>query len=152
MVEIEFKVADFHSSLTNYEYADVKTAIEKFEEVGMSTSDLVDKVREFNLSTETSIHKIDVCYVAYDHILYMARSKIDEILDFDICDVIKVGAGFYLCGDHRRISFGYSQDVKDQLEEELKDAGTEQIEELLDDISVKVFLKDVGIYIEAETT
>ena len=41
-------------------------------------------------------------------------------------------------------SYDYSQEA---IHQTLKDAGTEPIEELLDDIFVKVFLKDVNINI-----
>lgn len=147
MVVTDSEMADFHTSLCEY-YFDVKTAIKKFQEVKMSSSDLAEKVRECHESTGTPIHKIDVCYVAYDHILQMARNKIDEILDFDICDDIKDGTGFYTCESSICTSFDSLQEVKDQLKEKLKDVGTEQIKKLLDDIFVKVFLKDVNINIK----
>ena len=142
------QVADFHSSLTENRYFDTKIAIGKFLEVGMSPSDLADKVIEFHESAESSIKDIDFCSVAYDHVLQMARNKIDKILNFDICKDIKNGTGFYICVNTMCTSYDYSQEAIHQLEEKLKDAGTEPIEELLDDIFVKVFLKDVNINIK----
>ena len=144
----DYQITEFYSSLTEYGYSDVDTAIEKFQEAGMSASDLAEKVRECHEYNGIPIQDIDVCYVAYDHILQTARNKIDEILDFDICDDIKDGTGFYTAGNFMCTSFDYSQEVKDQLKEKLKDAETEQIKKLLDDIFVKVFLEDVEINIE----
>lgn len=139
------QIAEFHNSLTNYGYADVKTAIEKFQEAGLSASDLADEVREFAYSTGSPIEKIDVCYVAYDHILQMARNKLDEIICFDIVNDIKGGTEFYTAGNYMCTSYDYSEEATEQLEEKLKDADNSQIEELLEDIFVKVFLDNVDI-------
>ena len=103
MVVTDRDIADFHSSLTDYGYADVETAIEKFKEVKLYASDLAEQVREFHESTGVEIDKIDVCYVAYDHILQMARNRIDEILSFDICNDIKDGTEFYTYGNYLRL-------------------------------------------------
>ena len=148
MVVTDSEIADFHRSMSEYGYSDVKTAIKKFQEVEMSPNDLADAVREFHEDTGIPIKDVDVCYVAFDHILRMARSKIDEVLDFDICNDIKDSEGFYTAGNFMCTSFDYPQEATDQLEEKLKDAETEEIEELLDDIFVKVFLEDVEINIE----
>ena len=148
MVVTDSDIADFHRSMSEYEYSDVKTAIKKFQEVEMDPNDLADAVREFHEDTGIPIKDVDVCNVAFDHILQMARIKIDKVLYFDIRNDIKDSEGFYTAGNFMRTSFDCSQEATDQLEEKLKDAVTEQIEELLDDIFVKVFLEDVEINIE----
>jgi len=145
MTVTDSQIAEFHNALTSYGYADVKTAIEKFDEVGLSAQELSDEVREFAESTGTSIDKIDVCYVAYDHILQMARNKLDEILDFDISNDIKDGTEFYTAGNYMCTSYDYSEEAKEQLEEKLKNTSQGQMEDLLEDKFIKVFLEDVEI-------
>ena len=149
MTVTDSQVAEFHSSLmVYYGYTDVETAIEKFAKVKLSAGDLADVVRECADFTGTALDKIDVCYVAYDHILQTARNKLDEIIHFDICNDIKGGTEFYTAGSHMGTSFDYSQGAVDQLEERLRDAGPEKIEELLENDFVKVFLEDVDIDIK----
>ena len=142
------QIKEFHSSLSGYGYADVETAIEKFDEVKLLASELADAVREFADSTGTELDKIDVCYVAFDHILQMARNKISEIIDFDIANDIIGGTEFYTYGNYMCTSFDYSKEATDQLEEKLRDASPEEIEELLEDNFVKVLLQDVKIDIK----
>ena len=86
---------DFYKSLSGYGYADVEEAIEKFDDVGLYAKDLAYAVREFAESTGTPIDKIDVFYVAYDHILKTARNKLGEILGYDIINNIIGSVGFY---------------------------------------------------------
>ena len=135
---------DFYKSLSGYGYADVEKAIEKFNDVGLYAKDLAYAVREFVESTDAPIDKIDVYYVAYDHILKTARNKLGEILGFDIANNIIDGLGFYTYGNYIDTSDKLQKAI-DQLEEKLKNAGQEQIEELLEDNFVKVFLEDINV-------
>ena len=144
----DYELADFYSSLTEYGSSDVETAIEKFKEVKLSSRDLAEQIREFAESTGSELDGLDICYVAYDHILQMARNKISEILDFDICNDIKGGTEFYTAGNYMCTSFDYSQEAQEQLEETLREAESEAIEKLLEDDFVRVFLEDVEIDIK----
>ena len=139
------QITDFYNSLSGYGYADVETAIEKFDDVGLYAEDLAYAVREFVDSTGRELDKIDICYVAFEHILQMARNKISEIIDFDIANDIIDGTEFYTYGNYMCTSYDYSQEATDQLEENLRDASPEQIEELLEDNFVKVFLEDIHV-------
>ena len=60
MTITDSQLVDFHSSLIEYGYADVETAIEKFREAGLFSSDLADEVRGYADSTGTALDKIDV--------------------------------------------------------------------------------------------
>lgn len=141
----DYEIAEFHNTLTGYGSADVETAIEKFKDVNLSASELADQVREYADSTGTSLSRIDVCYVAYNHILQMARNEISDILGFDICNDIKDGTEFYTSGNAMCTSFDYSSEAQEQLEAVLKKADQESIEELLENDFVRVFLEDVDI-------
>ena len=134
---------DFYKSLSGYGYADVEEAIEKFDDVGLYAKDLAYAVREFAESTDAPIDKIDVFYVAYDHILKTARNKLGEILGYDIINNIIGSLGFYY--DSYTDTSDKLQKAIEQLEEELKNVGQEQIEELLEDNFVKVFLEDIYV-------
>ncbi len=145
MTITDSQIADFHNSLSNYGYMDVNTAIEKFQQVKLVGSDLADEVRDYAESTGTQMDKVDVCYVAYDHILQMARNKLSEVLDFDIVNDIEDGAEFYTYGNDMCTSFDYSEEAIEQLTQKLKNTTPEQLEECLKDVFVKVFLEDVEI-------
>ncbi len=93
------QIAEFHESLTDYGSMDVQTTIEKFQQVKLSAQELADAAREYAESTDMPMSEIDVCYVAYDHILQTARNKLDDILGFDICNDIKGGTAFYTYGN-----------------------------------------------------
>ncbi len=143
------QVVEFYSRLSNYGYSDIVIAIKKFDEVGLETFDLTDIVREYIASTGITIDEIDVCHVAYGHILQTARNKLNEVLHFDIIDDIKGGyEEFNILGSHTNTSYDYSDEAKDQLESKLKSAEQEQIVELLEDKLVRVFLEDVDIDID----
>ena len=148
MTVSDSEIAEFHSGLTDYGSMDVRTAIKKFQEVELRASDLADEVRKYVEFTGTEIAKVDICYVAYDYILQMARDKIDRVLCFDLIDSIKNGAGFYTYGNAMCTFFDYSEEATEQLTEKLKEDTPEQLEELLEDNFVKVFLEDVSIDIK----
>jgi len=114
----------------------------------MSASDLADKVKGYAESTGTEISEIDVCYVAYDHILQMARNEIGRVLSFDICNDMKGDAEIYVRGNAMGTSYGYSSEAIERLTNILEKSSKEQFEELLESQLVKVFLEDVNIDID----
>ncbi len=144
------KQLEFYSSSSGNQYADVETAIEMFAEVRLSPRDLAYQVKEFADSTGTKLEDVDACYVAYDHILQMARDKIIKVLDFDIVNDITDGTEFYTCGSGMDTSFDYSQKAKDQLVKELINEDVElcEVGKVLRDDFVKVFLE----YVDIDTT
>jgi hypothetical protein len=140
--------AEILASLTGNGVFDLQTAIEKFQEVGLSPLALTDKVKEFASYTESGLIDIDVCCMAYEHILEMADEKISSIVGFDICDDIETGGEFYVAGNYMSTSFDYSEEAQKQLEETLQKASLEDIRKLSEDNFVRVFLKDVEIDIK----
>jgi len=145
VVEREFD--DFTSSVTDYGSADISTAVEKFREVGLRGKELADEVREFSDSTGTPLEDIDIVYVAYDHILQMARNKISEVLNYDFLnDFTGGGTEFYVAGNYMATSYDYSEEAVDELREKIKEASKIQLQELSDDVFVKSFLSDVEVF------
>ena len=143
----DYETNQFYQSLTDWGSMDVETALEKAQEVGINGSELADLVRELLSDTGIELSKIDVCYVIYDHILQQARNKIDEVLNFDICNDMKGETQFYTYGNAMCTSFDYSSEAQEQLQEKIKNATREQKDELLEDVFVKVFLNDVDVKI-----
>ena len=137
---------DFTSSITDYGYGDIATAIEKFKEVGLSGRELADQVREWSDETGTPLGEIDIVYVAYDHILQNARNEIDSVLGFDIVNDIEGGSEFSVAGNYMATSYDYSEEAVDQLRDSLKKASKSDLKKLSENIFVRSFLNDVDVF------
>jgi len=142
----DFEFDRFASSITDFGSADIATAVEKFQEVGLSGSELADAVREFADDTGTDLNDVDVVSVAYDHILQNARNEISSVLDFDIVNDIEGGTEFYVAGNFMATSYDYSQEAVDQLRDVLKKASKSDLQMLSENIFVRSFLSDVDVF------
>jgi hypothetical protein len=142
----DFEFDRFASSITDFGSGDIATAVEKFQEVGLSGSELADAVREFSDDTGTDLNDVDVVFVAYDHILQNARNEISSVLDFDIVNDIEGGTEFYVAGNFMATSYDYSQEAVDQLRDVLKKASKSDLQMLSENIFVKSFLSDVDVF------
>lgn len=127
----------------NWGYGDVGNAIDKANEVDLTAKELSDIIMEFHDDTETPYEDIDINYVIYDHILQMARNKIDEVLKFDIVNDIEGDTEFYTAGNYLATTYDYSQKAKDQLEERFEMATPIQISKLKNDVFVRSFLTNI---------
>lgn len=140
-MNVEYETSSLLHGLTDWGSADIQTAVEKAMEVNMNGNDLADLVREFATDTATQLADIDICYVIYDHILQMARNEIDNSTGFDISN----DADFYTYGNAMCTSYDYSQESQEKLIEELSKLDDAELEQLLENEHVKVFLEDVEI-------
>lgn len=143
--KVERESGRFLEGLTDYGSSDIATAVETFLKVGLNGSELADQIREFSEDTGSPLDKIDICYVACDYILQMARNKISEVIDFDIVNDIKGGTEFYTSGNYMCTSFDYSSEAKEQLIEKLKESTQDQLEELKEDVFVMYLLESTEI-------
>ena len=142
----DFEFDRFASSVTDFGSADIATAVEKFQEVGLSGSELADAVRQWADDTGTDLNDVDVVSVAYDHILQEARNEIITVLDFDIVNDIEGGTEFYVAGNFMATSYDYSQEAVDQLKDKLKKASKSDLQMLSENIFVRSFLTDVDVF------
>lgn len=142
---IEYETQSFYTSIAPFGSADIRTAIEFFIDVGLSGEDLAEEVDEFSDNTDTKLSDIDVCYVAYDYVLQLARNKIDMVIGYDFCNDLKHGTEFYTYGNYMCTSYDYSDEAVKELTDKIKESTEEQKEELKEDIFVIAFLKNVDI-------
>ena len=142
---IESRVTDFYKAMSNFGYTDVEAAVSKFAEVGLSPDDLSEQVKEFSKETDTEIDNIDICAIAWEHVLQQARNKISETLKFDISND---KCEFYVAGDYHATTFDADDESDELLKDEIREANDEQIEKLKDDVFVKVFFEDNDIDIK----
>lgn len=143
--QIEEEIKNFYAGLVSYGYLDVKRAIEVFNEVGKTGDDLEEEVTRFSEDTGTPLKNIDVCYIAYDVILQEARSKIKEVLGFDFLNEGD-GTDIYIYGDYMCTSYDSTKNLKEYLQEKLKNATEEQLNELKEDKVTDWFLREIGVY------
>lgn len=142
---IEYETQSFYSSIAPFGSADIRTAIEFFIDVGLNGDDLAEQVNEFSDNTETKLSDIDVCYVAYDYVLQMARNKISKVIDYDFCNDLKNGTEFYTYGNYMCTSYDYSSGAIQEMTDKIEQSTEEQKEELKEDVFVIAFLKNVDI-------
>lgn len=88
------------------------------------------------------ITDVDICYIAYDHVLQMARNKISEVLDYDF---MNDGPGIDTCGNYCCTSYDYTEEAINELREKLKEATEEQKEELKENKFVMQFFREIDI-------
>ena len=144
---IESRVTDFYKAVSDLSYTDVEAAVSKFAEVGLSPNDLSEQVREFSEEVGVEINKIDVCAIAWDHILQQARNKISETLKFDIVD--NTGDGeFSVAENYQATTFDADDESVKLLKEVIQKANDAQVEKLMKDVFVKVFFEDNDIDIK----
>lgn len=121
---------------------DVRVAIEFFLDVGLTGYDLAEQVNEFCDDVGEKITDVDICYIAYDYVLQMARNKISKVLDYDFTND---GPGIDTYGNYCCTSYDYIEEAINELREELEEATEEQKEELKEDKFVMQFLREIAI-------
>jgi hypothetical protein len=139
---VERETADFYAAVLPYGSADVRAAVRFFVDARLGGDALADAVTEFVDGTDSKLADVDVCYIAYDHVLQMARNKISEVLNYDFCND---GPGIDVYGNYMCTQYDYSEEAKDELIEKLKEADEEQKEEMRDDNMVIAFLREMDI-------
>lgn len=141
------QIADFLMELTGLGRTDLETAIDVIRGVGLSTDDLAEYTKEFAKSTGVQVQNVDVCAIAYDRILLMARATISRVLDLDIEDC-NDDDGFCTSGNHYATTYDWSGRAHEQLKEALRNADGRQAKELRDDVFVMKFLEHADISAE----
>ena len=134
---------DFYRKLSSFGYADLNTALEKFRSVGLFGDDLANQVQEFSENSETNITDIDICAVAFDHILQIAKNKIEEVLNFDMENDVE----FYVYSNYMCTEIIYEPEDQQKLQKVIDNATQKQKQELVNNNFVIEFLNDVNIEI-----
>ena len=146
MTVSDSEIMNFYSSWCEMGRGDVVFAIAKFKEVGLDEYDLAEEIREFCKGVGKVKPRHNVCYLAYQRILFEARNKIFKVIDFDILE--HNGIEFCIAGSDIDTFYGHSTEEKDWLEGALRKATQKQLDELTADKFVQFFLVDVEIDIE----
>ena len=139
---VERETADFYAAVLPYGSADVRAAVGFFVDAGLDGDALADAVTEFCDDCDAKIADVDVCYIAWDHVLQMARNKIHEVLNYDICND---GPGIDTYGNYMCTQYGFIEKAKDELIEKLKEADEYQKDEMRADNLTMAFLKEMDI-------
>jgi len=140
----EEEIKNFYAGVVSYGYLDIKHAVGIFLDVGKSGDDLAEEVLRFSEDCETPLKDIDVCYIAYETILQEARNKISEVLDYDF---LNDGEGdLYTYGNYMCSSYDATENTKIAIQELLKKATKEQIQELHADKTTEWFLSEIEVF------
>ena len=148
--EIESKVADFIKEMPEFKYGDVKYAINKFAEMGMTPKDLSEQIAEFRDESEIeSDEEVGIVYIVWDYIKCQARNKIQDVLNVDIDEDD--------CGGHLGwmqntptggITFECGTEFKEGLKEIIQKANDKVVEELIQDKCTNAFLESINMDIK----
>jgi len=142
----------FLQGMNDYGTGDVANAISFADEVDIDGRELSDLVREQAEQLETPLEDVDINYIIYDHVLQMARNKIDSVLGFDFLNDTKAGGTeFYTAGNYMATSYDYSEETKEELQKKFDDATPDERQEIYDDKFARVFLEYVDIDVKGVT-
>lgn len=141
MENIENLISEFRECFCPYWYLDIQTAIRTADEVWISPQKLYEIAEDEADALWMKIQELDICYTIYEHILQEARTTIDNVCDFDLCN----DADFNTYWNYMATSYDYSNGDLEKLQEIIDWIDTEQRERLNDDDFVKFFFDNVWI-------
>lgn len=148
---LEREIDSFYREVSSYGYSDIKEAVKTFFVCGFDASELAEAVQEYSKDVGTPLQDIDVCAVAYERILQLARTKINDIIGYDFLNDFKGGGSeIYVYGNYCATSFDYSENAIEELQDKINKANEDERQQLRDDELVSYFLNDIGIEIDEE--
>ena len=139
----EYNAVDFYKAISNFRRNRVEAAISKFVELDLSPEDLSEQIKKFSKENVREIDKLHICNVGFEYILRKARNKIKDVLKLDIT-VDMYGGEFHIAGNYHTTTFDYNAELLGLLKDEIRDADSKQVEELMKDEFVKAFLECVN--------
>ena len=120
---------------------DIRACCKIWNEVWLREDELFDVIDDFRESVGSeSYEKIDPVYCVLDHILQMARNRIDEVTGYDfINDYSWSGSEIYTYWNYMASSFDYSEWSIEALQEKI----AWYIDELKEDEFCYYFLRKI---------
>jgi len=139
---------DFVSDFCPFGSRDIRASLKLLDQYDID-KDLNDIIEDYCESVGLELkdkNDLDVCAIAYEHVLQEVRNEIINIIDFDIqndCD-FEV-AGNYMCS-----SFDYREEDKESLINAIKEADEDKQKELFESDIIMEFFNDVDMDIEVK--
>jgi hypothetical protein len=147
MREIEIETKNFYAGIVSYGSLDIERAVEIFLDVDKTGDELAEVVNQFAEDTGTPLKDIDICYVAYEHILQLARNRIEDVLCFDFLNEGQ-GRDIYTYGNYVCSQYDNTQGLIDEIKERLENLDKEDREQAIKDLKedkvVNWFLEGIG--------
>ena len=151
--DLTFMREDFLGDLLPWGNADIDAALQQFQDAGLKGDKLATQVKEYLEETDSQLKDVDICYIAYDYVLQIARNLIRDSLGFDICNDVENGTEFYTYGNSKCTDYDYSDGALEQLQSVIDDGITDMADlvmfkEMLDENkALSLFLRQVGVKI-----
>jgi len=132
--------------LSPFGYLDMREATRAALEAGKSESYVADECDEYieSCGIEGGLKNIDPVYIVYDSLFQEARTNIDNLADFDICNDWEDGY-IDVDGNYFDTRFNVDQTALDQLKKVLKDKNIKWDD--LEDVT-KWFLVEIELELE----
>jgi len=132
--------------LNPFGYLDMKEATRAALEAGKSESYVADECDEYieSCGIEGGLKNIDPVYIVYDSLFQEARTNIENLADFDICNDWDEGY-IEVYGNSLDSGFSVDQTAFDQLQKVLKDKKIKWDD--LEDVT-KWFLVEIELELE----
>ena len=116
--KLDLEISCFNKQLIPFGYRDIEVAVEAAIDAGHDGYWAAEQVLEYVEDTETSLDKVDPCYVVYDAILEEARNDIDQLTGKDIFNYTKEQVEVY--GNYMCTTLNYSEKAQTELLATLK--------------------------------
>jgi len=135
----------FLFGMNDYGSGDVAHAVEFADEAGIDGRELSDIVREQAEELETPLEDVDINYIIYDHVLQMARNKIDEVIGYDFLNDNKTGGEIQTAGNYMATTYDYTEEAVEELQNKINEATSDERRKLFNDKITSVFFEYVEI-------
>jgi len=145
----EQQVEELQGLFCPFGILDLKAAIEHGQKVNLTPLDIFDLINEarecVGFKQFEAFENVDPVYCVLEHILQMAKNKIEDVTGYDFqCD-FHGDTEFYTYGNFMCSDYDYSAAAKDDLIDKLDNLSTEQLRQLRESLFVCAFLDQVEI-------
>ena len=137
-------------TLGNFGRADLDKTVEILKRYRIPTNDFAEYVEEFMDDTGMNLvnkgQPLDLCYLAYDQALQLARRDIEKYTGLDIMN----DADYDVYGDYFCSMIDYTENGRQRLVEAVCEADEDTRQALLDNHIVRMFFDDVEVLKEVK--
>ena len=152
MVRLSYEnsIEDLLVTIGNFGKADLDKTVEILKRYRIPTNDFAEYVEEFMEDTGMNLvnrgEPLDLCYLAYDQALQLARQHIERYTGLDIMN----DSDYTVYGDYFCSMIDCTENGKERLIEAVCEADEESRDALLDNHIVRMFFDDVEVLEDVE--
>lgn len=136
-------ISRFSELCMPFGWSDVRACMKIAEEVKLNADEVFEIIDEQSEELGMKFADMDICYALLEHILQMARNKIDEVLGYDFINDNE--GSIYTHSNYMCSCYDYNDSDKADLQKQFSKATEHQKEKLKDDDFVSYVLSEMEI-------